>query len=59
MTEHQCLETIAVGLDEKADDLFTDIANDTYPSRKKEHTIKAQAYRRAAEIIRYQIECEV
>lgn len=53
MTEHEHLEAIAVAHDAKADDLFTDFSNGEH------HDVtEAQAHRRAAEIIRYQIECE-
>lgn len=53
--EHELLERIAVGLDDKADDIFGDISNGQRPSADG---AEAQAFRRAAEIIRYQIECE-
>lgn len=53
MTEHQRMEAIAASLDEKADDIFGIIANGGVADDDE-----AQAYRRCAEIIRYQIECE-
>ena len=58
-SEHEYLERIATEHDEKADNLFTDIANDKFTDEgKADATTEAQAHRRAAEIIRYQIECE-
>ena len=53
MTEHELLEAIAADLDSRADDIFGSIAHDGDGS-----TEEAQALRRAAEIIRYQVECE-
>lgn len=59
-TEHEHLERLAVRHDEQADDLFADIANGEILTKeeKAEMDAEAQAHRRAAEIIRYQIECE-
>lgn len=60
-TEHDILEQIAVELDAKADDLFTDIAKGMTPDSEDDdgyYEREAQAYRRAAEIVRHQIECE-
>jgi hypothetical protein len=51
--EHEIMERIAVDLDAKADDIFADIANG-----EEGDDDQAQAYRRCAEIIRYQVECE-
>lgn len=51
--EHELMEAIAARLDEKADDIFGNIADG-----RVDDDDKAQAYRRCAEIIRYQMECE-
>jgi len=51
--EHELMERIAATLDEKADCIFCNIANG-----EEGDDDEAQAYRRCAEIIRYQVECE-
>ena len=58
--EHEQLELLAIRHDEQADDLFADIANGEALSaeEKAEMDAEAQAHRRAAEIIRHQVECE-
>lgn len=51
--EHELMGRIADGLDAKADDIFGAIAKG-----EDGNDAMAQAYRRCAEIIRYQVECE-
>jgi len=56
----KALEEIAVRMDEQADDVFADLANDEMAddAERAERDAQGHAFRRAAEIIRYQIECE-
>jgi hypothetical protein len=64
MTEREHLEAIAVKHDEQADDIYGDVNHQLTTGsgidrdERDERVREADAHRRAAEIIRYQLECE-